>query len=309
MPVSKESEKLCNGILVASAMLAIVIATILSASALSGDGAMICSMMLLVFWFIGALLLMRKPLVASVYETFCVMIGLYLCLCLRLCLFDYMSGDYVSFLSQWISQMKNMSVNEALITSIGDYNLPYLYLLLIVSRIPLYELYSIKLISVFADMFLAIVIGRITALFVKQDKYVVIAFLGALLAPTFFLNSGYWGQCDSIYAALALWGLYWGIKNRPCLSMVMFALSFSFKLQAIFLFPIIAFLLVRNKIQLRHMPILPITFLCAMLPALLAGRSITSTFSIYLTQMDSYPYLSLNAPSFWVLIPNDYFDN
>lgn len=43
--------------------------------------------------------------------------------------------------------------------------------------------------------------------------------------------------------------------------------------------------------------------------ALLAGRSFFDTFSIYFSQTQSYPYLSLNAPSFWSLIDNNYFSN
>lgn len=50
-------------------------------------------------------------------------------------------------------------------------------------------------------------------------------------------------------------------------------------------------------------------FVGASLPALLAGRSLSNTFSIYFSQTQSYPYLSLNAPSFWSLIDNSYFSN
>ena len=46
-----------------------------------------------------------------------------------------------------------------------------------------------------------------------------------------------------------------------------------------------------------------------MLPALLAGRSFSDTFGIYVDQTGAYPYLSLNAPTFWSLIPNDFFSN
>ena len=45
------------------------------------------------------------------------------------------------------------------------------------------------------------------------------------------------------------------------------------------------------------------------IPALLGGRSLANTFSIYLGQTQSYPYLTLSAPSFWSLIGNNYYDN
>ena len=53
----------------------------------------------------------------------------------------------------------------------------------------------------------------------------------------------------------------------------------------------------------------PAGFVGISVPALLAGRSFFDTFSIYFSQTQSYPYLSLNAPSFWSLIDNNYFSN
>ncbi len=109
------------------------------------------------------------------------------------------------------------------------------------------------------------------ALVTRRDGVILAAFFGALLAPTCFLNSAYWGQCDSIYAAFCLWGLYYGLKKRPILSMVMLAFALGFKLQAIFILPITAFLLVKRLVSLRHLPAFPIAFFVLMLPVLLAG--------------------------------------
>lgn len=305
--MSQKSDRLCSLILLLAALLAMVTATALSFPALTGTGALFCAIVMVLFWLGGAVLLLRHPLVPNFSHTVCVLVGLYLCLCLRLCLFDHISPDYVSFLSQWTEAMRHMTLREALVTPIGDYNMPYLYLLLLISRLPVYDLYCIKLLSVLADVFLAIAVGRLAGLVTRRPGLILAAFFGALLAPTGFLNSAYWGQCDGIYAAFALWGLYYGLKKRPVLSMVLFAFSFAFKLQAVFLLPIVAFLLVRDYVSLRHLAAFPAAFLAVMLPALLAGRSFSDTFGIYAAQTGAYPYLSLNAPSFWSLIPNDFF--
>ncbi len=307
--MSGKTDRLLDAILLLGAVAGILICTMLSASVLTGTGAAACSILILLFWLLGAVLLIRRPLFGQFRCTVCAAIGLYLCLCLRLSLFNYISPDYVSFLSQWTETMRGMTVREVLLTPIGDYNVPYLYLLLLISRLKMYDLYAIKLVSVVADLFLAIAVGRLAALVTRRNGVILAAFFGALLAPTCFLNSAYWGQCDSIYAAFCLWGLYYGLKKRPVLSMVMLAFALGFKLQAIFILPIIAFLLVKRLVSLRHLPAFPIAFFVLMLPVLLAGRSFADTFSIYLDQTGSYPYLSLNAPSFWSLIPNDYFSS
>ena len=304
-----KSDRLCNGLLLLGAIAAVLVATLMSAASLDGDGALFCSVLVILFWLGAAALMIRFPIFRHLEHTVCALIGLYLCLCLRLCLFDYISPDYVSFLSQWTETMRGMSVRQALTTPIGDYNMPYLYLLLLISRLPVYDLYCIKLVSILADVFLAMVMARLASLVTRRPGLVLGAFFAALLAPTMLLNSAYWGQCDGIYAVFALWGLYFGLKKRPVLSMSMLALAFAFKLQAVFLLPMVAFLLVRDHVRLQHLPVFPGVFLGLMLPALLAGRSLSDTFGIYLDQTDAYPYLSLNAPSLWSLIPNEYFGN
>jgi Gpi18-like mannosyltransferase len=203
--------------------------------------------------------------------------------------------------------MREMTVKEALSTPIGDYNMPYLYLLLLISRLPFYDLYCIKLVSVLADVFAALAVAKLAGLGTKREGYVLAAFCVAVLAPTAFLNSGYWGQCDSVYAACCLWGLYFGLKKRPMAAMILLAFGFAFKLQTVFLLPVVAVLLGMDWMKLRHLPVFPATFLVVMFPALLSGRSIYDTFSIYFNQASAYPYLSLNAPSAWALIPNEYY--
>lgn len=278
-------------------------------SSLTGDLAsrMFSAFIMLLYAVGGCIVLLRWPLFNSTANTCCAMALLFYALCLRLSLFDHISGDYVSFLSIWTETMRHMTVREALSTPIGDYNMPYLYLILIISRLPFYDLYCIKLFSVLADVAAALAVGKIAALLTKKQLPELLAFAAALFAPTTWLGSAYWGQCDSVYGAFALWGLYCGLKKQPVASMILFSLSLAFKLQAIFILPIIAFLLVTSRVELKHLLAFPLGFLAATGPALLGGRSFQDTFSIYIDQANAYPYLSLNAPSFWSLISSDYF--
>ena len=305
--MSAGTDKLSRNLLLCCGIVGLLAVTLMAGRALRGSGAIPACVIVLVFWLLGSALLVWKPLFRRLEHTVCAIVALYLCLFLRLSLFDYVSPDYVSFLGPWSETMRSMTVRQALTTPIGDYNMPYLYLLLAISRLPIYDLYAIKLCSVLSDVFLALALGRLAALAVRREGLVLVAFLGGLLAPTILLNSAYWGQCDSIYTCFALWGLYWGVKKRPVASMILFACAFSFKLQAVFILPVVLFLVAKGHVRLRYLPVFPVTFLAVMLPALLAGRSFSDTFGIYLNQTDAYPYLSLNAPNLWSLIPNDFF--
>ena len=306
--MSKAQSRNADVILAACGIIGMIATLVMAFSCLHGAGALVCVLIALLFWAGLSFLLLRFPLFGLRYTIYAI-IGVFLCLQLRLSLFDYISPDYVSFLGPWTETMRGMTVREVLVTPIGDYNMPYLYLLLIISRLKLYDLYCIKLISVLSDLFLALAVGKLARLVLHREGLVLTAFLGVLLAPTVCLNSAYWGQCDGVYACFALWGLYFGLKKLPVRSMVLFAFSFAFKLQAIFILPVAVFLLVLEYLHPKHLAVFPATFVVIMLPALLAGRSFSDTFGIYLSQTNAYPYLSLKAPSFWSLIPNEYFGN
>lgn len=302
-------DRLCRLIYALGGVGGILLSFYMAISALTSDGASVlfslCMVML--YGLGGCAVLYFRPLFRRLACTYLAMAMLLVGLFLRLSMFDHISGDYVSFLSIWTDTMSGMTLREALSTPIGDYNMPYLYVILLISRLPFYDLYCIKLFSVLFDVAAALAVGYLVGLLTKKELPTLIGFGIALFAPTTWLNSGYWGQCDSVYGALALWGLYCGLSNRPRWSMVLLALSLSFKLQAVFILPIVAFFLVTERVSLRQLILFPVGFLGAMVPALLGGRSFQDTFSIYIDQTGAYPYLSLNAPSFWSLIPNDYF--
>ncbi len=227
---------------------------------------------------------------------------------LRLFLFDEVSSDYTNFLSHWLAEMRSLSGVEAIARPIGDYNMPYLYFLFILSKSELYDLYMIKLFSVVFDFVLALGVSAMV-LELKNNKFAgIAAYCAALFLPTVFLNSAHWGQCDSIYAALIVWAMYFALKGHGKSASVFFALAFSFKIQTIFALPIIIFLVLRNKIRLKQLLLFPATFVLTLLPALLCGRSFYDTFSIYLKQTESYPKLTLNCPTLWALFPEDVFE-
>ena len=229
-------------------------------------------------------------------------------LALRLYLFNAASGDYNSFLRLWVEEMRGLSGVKPITTPIGDYNMPYLYFLFGVSKNGLYDLYQIKMLSVIFDFVLALGVTKLVSVFSKGDITLLAAFTASLFIPTVFLNSAYWGQCDVIYTAFSVWALYFALSERSKTSVIFFALAFSFKIQTIFILPIIIFLIARHKIKITHLILFPITFILTLVPSIVCGRSLYDTFSIYIDQTASYPELTLNSPTFWALFPDGEFE-
>jgi Gpi18-like mannosyltransferase len=108
-----------------------------------------------------------------------------------------------------------------------------------------------------------------------------------LFAPTVVVNSAAWGQCDSIYAAFCLGSLYFLLRNKPWWAATFFGVALSFKLQAIFLLPVLLIVLVVNRQRLLALLAAPAAFAVMLLPAILAGRDLSSLLMIYPNQVST----------------------
>lgn len=217
---------------------------------------------------------------------------------LRLFFFDYATLDYKDFLLKWVEYFRLHGGVAALKDSIGNYNVPYLYFLAIFSYIPVNDLYLIKLLSLCFDYVLAYAGMKLVSLFTESITKRLVIFFLILLLPSVVLNGSVWAQCDSIYAAFAVLSFYFVLSGRPVLSMVMIALAFGFKLQAIFIMPIFLACLFCWNLKIRHLFVFPLTYVLLVLPAVIAGRPILETITLYMGQTGSIGTgLNYNSPS------------
>ena len=211
------------------------------------------------------------------------------------------SDDFTSFLSVWVEQLSALSVRDALVTPIGDYNLPYLYFLLLVSRLNVAPIIAIKAFSCFFDLLMAFFAMKTLSLVVSDRRVQLCAYLVTFSLPTVIMNSAHWAQCDSVYVCFCILSLYGAMKGNGRLCAAAWTAAFCFKLQAIFILPALFIALVMGRVKLRHLLWIPAVFALSLLPALIAGRSLSSCLSIYLSQTGEYPRFALNAPTIWQL--------
>ena len=127
------------------------------------------------------------------------------------------------------------------------------------------------------------------------------AYLLTLALPTVVFNGAYWAQCDAIYTALLLYGLCAALEERPYRAMAGFGLALAFKLQAVFLFPLLPVLWAARRVRIKHLLALPGAWLAAQLPALLGGCALAHVLSPYFAQLGYSMDLTLNAPSLFQL--------
>jgi Gpi18-like mannosyltransferase len=161
---------------------------------------------------------------------------------------------------------------------------------------------GVKTISVLGDLLLAFFVYRLVALRYPRGWTALAAAGVVALLPTVVMNGAMWGQCDSIYSAFGIGGLYFALRSRPWLACVFFGLALAFKLQVVFLLPVLAVLVLRRRVPWHALLAIPAVVVALDVPALLAGAGPAQLLSVYLDQMGEYSQLTLNAANIYQLV-------
>jgi Gpi18-like mannosyltransferase len=211
----------------------------------------------------------------------------------------------------WYDYLVSHGRFAALKDEFSDYNVAYLYLLALATFIPLAKYTAIKLIALVFDFLGAFAAYKIAGLKYSSKTLRMAAFLAVFLAPTVLVNSAYWGQTDIIYTTFILWSLYFALKKQGTLSAISFGLAFSFKLQALFLLPLVGIFIIKKLIKIRHLIYIPVTYYILLLPSFAVGRDLVSLLFIYPNQMahsGDYMQLTMQCPNFYHLFNTDAYN-
>ena len=262
-------------------------------------------LILLTEGILGLYLLSRSGLLKKRLTFVIAAVLMLLAMGLRAAMLDYRTLDYINFLSRWVEFFRQQGNFRALRYSVGNYNIPYLYFLAFFSVLPFDDLYLIKLLSTLSDVLLAWAVMLLCSRFTRSRPCLLSAFFVTLFLPTVYLNSAVWGQCDSLYVAPLLLGIWCALEGRPWLSVVLACVSFGFKLQAVFILPVYAVFLMTGRISWKHLLAFPATYLLLVLPAVCFGRPFWETITLYWDQTGSIGSgLNYNSPSVYSVFYN-----
>lgn len=222
---------------------------------------------------------------------------------LRFKLFPKLTDDINLFLTPWYYYIEENNGFAAVSDDIGDYTPMYYYFLAALTYTNLEIHIGIKLISVIFDFIMSLFVMKIVQLKDPADSNMpVIAFGVTFCLPTVVLNSAAWAQCDVIYTTFLVMSLYYMLKGKDRLSMIMLGISFSFKIQAIFLTPLIGILVILRKIRWRTLLWIPIMYIISIIPAAIAGGDFMRLLTVYFKQSEQYPQLTLSLANIWSLL-------
>lgn len=236
----------------------------------------------------------------------------------RTAVINFTNIDTSNYLIPWYDYISNKGIATALGDNFANYTPLYTYLLALMTVMPIPKLTAIKLIPITMDIINAFMIYKIVKHKYPQGLVALWASTIFWCLPTVVLNSAFWGQADSLYAGFLLMTLYFLIVNRPFLAVLLFSVSISIKLQAIFMGPLLAIIVLGSafkpsvfkyatKIKVWYFMLIPIVYSMLCLPAVILGRQWSDVWTIYAAQADTFKWLSAYAANPYIFIPNQYF--
>lgn len=231
-------------------------------------------------------------------------------LLIRYALREVISADGVFAYLPWFEEIKSCGGLKALDHQVGDYNIFYQFLIALMTYLPFSPIVGYKVLSIAFDIAMSIVMAyTIYDISNKNDKwYALLGFSLIWVNPMVFINSGEWGQCDIIYTFFCFVAVMNFVKEKYVKSMVMLALGFVFKLQAVFVMPF--FLLgyfLKKKFSALFFGFIPLFMIITSVPGFIMGRKVIEAFTVYAGQAsDDADYLYINYPSFWALFVKEH---
>ena len=228
-------------------------------------------------------------------------------LAIRVILRVVTSEDWKVYWDPWISDLRQMGF-AYLATDRYDYAPSFVYILWVISKLPINPMTAYKAIHIVIDFVAAAVMGKIVMETTgsKIKSFCTYGFM--LLVPTLWAESALWAQCDIIFMTFLLFCFYCLIQERPNMALFFYGLAFAFKLQSLFIFPFLVILWVNKKIKLQHFLWIPGLYFLSIIPAWIAGRPLMDLINIYMAQgaQDVWS-LSIKWPNIYQIIGNQYF--
>lgn len=230
---------------------------------------------------------------------------LIICMCgmlMRNAMLPHTSRDMWLYLERWYNYFAEHGGFKAVGDDVGDYTPMYYYYIAFLTYFKSSSpQFGLKILSIVFDFITAIYAMRIVELKEKDTHLPLIAFAAVFCLPTVVLNSAEWGQCDVIYSCFLVMCLYYLMKGSDRTAMIMFGISLSFKLQAIFFAPLIGILLFKKKIKPLNLLWIPAVYVISIIPATIAGGDFLRLLTVYFRQSGQYEDLCMSLPNLWAL--------
>jgi len=223
----------------------------------------------------------------------------------RIRLLGFESVDYIQCLNPWYIKLQQEGF-LAFKEKFSNYSAPYLYLLYLMTKTGLSSLYGVKIISIIADIVMSLASFALIRRLTDNKIAALSGYALILLSPTVVLNGAAWGQCDAVFTCFIVIALYYLVCEKYFLSVLIYGIALSFKLQAIFVLPVYVSLGLHGLFPLSYLLVCPVLYVVFHIPQIFVGAKISTIFfRTYAEQVRGFKDITLNAPTLFAFCDND----
>ncbi len=207
------------------------------------------------------------------------------------------TNDFVS----WMNTAREHGVSDFYQKTWSDYPPMNVYLFWALGNISQgNEIIVLKITSVLFDLAAGVLIFYILREKLRFKKSFT-AFLFYVFNPATIFNTAIWGQLDSIYAFFLLLSIYFLAEKKVNFSAIAFAVSILLKPQAVFLTPMIFFILFKDHHLkgIRNFCLVGLIILIITITPFKTDNHINFLQERYFNGYSYYAYTSINAYNIW----------
>lgn len=229
-------------------------------------------------------------------------------------LITYPANDLTGIVFGWTRTIKANGFASFWKTE-ADYSPIFLFFCAIVSLFPEGEHIKVNNVTfeknwiiLFKGFYILCVIGMaigiylITKLLTKDKNKATISYVVTLVLPTIIMNSAVWGNSDSTLGLTLIFALYLALIRKDYWAFFLLGLSFGNKLQAVFIVPFFALLIVNRKLKLHAIIFAFFGFILTFVPSWICGAPFGQPFSYVGVQLGRWNNLTYGCANMWHLL-------
>ncbi|MBR4668353.1 MAG: hypothetical protein IKO76_06315 [Butyrivibrio sp.] len=225
-----------------------------------------------------------------------------------------LSPDYDFFYKSWVQFYRDNGGLKGLEWAPGDYYVPFNVIYALCSYLPCDTWVPLSILPCICEFVSAFFIYKIFSLLSGKKELSAFVGVATLFLPFVIFNGSLWKQVDAVYTCFLVITLYEVIKENYTKAFISYSIAFTFKLQAIIFLPALLILYLNGGFKKKKFSVLeffwiPVIFLVAGLPEVLAKHGLKATYFAYFAQTGELQSEGYGMVSFFPNLYNFGFDN
>ncbi len=236
-----------------------------------------------------------------------------------------LSPDYNFYYKEWVEFYRQNGIIKGLSNAPGDYYVPFNVIYALSSLFPCEAWVPLSIVPAICEFISAFFIYKIFYLLTGKKRCSVFIGVMTLYLPFVIFDGALWKQVDAVYTCFLMISIYKLLKQQYRASIVWYSVAFAFKLQSILFLPLYLIIYItggfngpadegkelpkKTPFSILEFLWIPVVYLIAGLPEVLAKHGLRATYFAYLEQTGELDSEGYGMVSFFPNIYNWGFDD